>query len=160
MDAQLNLKPNLKEILQSNNDELHQQFIDGVDIAEILRSRSQLIDRLLQKMWQKHQLDDFENAGQLTLVAVGGYGREEMHPASDVDLLVLLDQEPDADTETKLSDFVQVNRNGKIAMKLDDDDEILNVETCSEFDDVLLTTAMGQCIRFPVTDIRVFAGRN
>lgn len=60
----------------------------------------------------------------------------------------------------KLSDFVQVNRNGKIAMKLDETDEILNVETCSEHDDVLLTTAGGQCIRFPVTDIRVFAGRN
>lgn len=60
----------------------------------------------------------------------------------------------------KLSDFVQVNRNGKIAMKLDDEDEILNVETCSELDDVLLTTALGQCIRFSVTDIRVFAGRN
>ncbi|MEX3008795.1 DNA gyrase subunit A [Hoeflea sp. TYP-13] len=61
----------------------------------------------------------------------------------------------------KLSDFVQVNRNGKIAMKLDDEkDEILNVETCSEHDDVLLTTALGQCIRFPVTDVRVFAGRN
>jgi DNA gyrase subunit A len=61
----------------------------------------------------------------------------------------------------KLSDFVQVNRNGKIAMKLDDErDEILNVETCSENDDVLLTTALGQCIRFPVTDVRVFAGRN
>jgi DNA gyrase subunit A len=49
----------------------------------------------------------------------------------------------------KLSDFVQVNRNGKIAMKLDEGDEILNVETCNEFDDVLLTTALGQCIRFP-----------
>ncbi|MCY6380921.1 DNA gyrase subunit A [Hoeflea prorocentri] len=61
----------------------------------------------------------------------------------------------------KLSDFVQVNRNGKIAMKLDDEkDEILNVETCDENDDVLLTTALGQCIRFPVTDVRVFAGRN
>ena len=61
----------------------------------------------------------------------------------------------------KLSDFVQVNRNGKIAMKLDDEkDEILNVETCDEHDDVLLTTAFGQCIRFPVTDVRVFAGRN
>ncbi|MCP4998288.1 MAG: DNA gyrase subunit A [Hyphomicrobiales bacterium] len=61
----------------------------------------------------------------------------------------------------KLSDFVQVNRNGKIAMKLDDEkDEILNVETCNEFDDVLLTTALGQCIRFQVTDVRVFAGRN
>ncbi|MFC4625037.1 DNA gyrase subunit A [Daeguia caeni] len=61
----------------------------------------------------------------------------------------------------KLSDFVQVNRNGKIAMKLEEEgDEILSVETCTEFDDVLLTCAGGQCIRFPVTDVRVFAGRN
>ena len=61
----------------------------------------------------------------------------------------------------KLSDFVQVNRAGKIAMKLDDDgDEILSVSTCTEHDDVVLTTAAGQCIRFPVTDVRVFAGRN
>ena len=61
----------------------------------------------------------------------------------------------------KLSDFVQVNRNGKIAMKLDEEgDAILNVETCSEDDDVLMTTALGQCIRFPVSDVRVFAGRN
>ena len=61
----------------------------------------------------------------------------------------------------KLSDFVQVNRNGKIAMKLDEEgDEILGVETCSENDDVLLTVASGQCIRFEVTDVRVFAGRN
>ncbi|MBP1877900.1 DNA gyrase subunit A [Agrobacterium rubi] len=69
----------------------------------------------------------------------------------------------------KLSDFVQVNRNGKIAMKLDEEgDEILSVETCTgpdalgevAGDDVLLTTALGQCIRFPVDDVRVFAGRN
>ncbi|MBB1247692.1 DNA gyrase subunit A [Rhizobium sp. G21] len=61
----------------------------------------------------------------------------------------------------KLSDFIQVNRNGKIAMKLEEDgDEILSVETCTERDDVLLTTALGQAIRFPVDDVRVFAGRN
>jgi DNA gyrase subunit A len=61
----------------------------------------------------------------------------------------------------KLSDFVQVNRNGKIAMKLEEEgDEILSVETCTEHDDVLLTTALGQCIRFAVDDVRVFAGRN
>ncbi len=61
----------------------------------------------------------------------------------------------------KLSDFVQVNRNGKIAMKLEDEaDEILDVYTCSEEDDVILTTSFGQCIRFPVTDVRVFVGRN
>jgi DNA gyrase subunit A len=61
----------------------------------------------------------------------------------------------------KLSDFVQVNRNGKIAMKLEEEgDEILSVDTCTVNDDVLLTAAGGQCIRFRVDDVRVFAGRN
>jgi DNA gyrase subunit A len=61
----------------------------------------------------------------------------------------------------KLSDFVQVNRNGKIAMKLEEEgDEILGVETCTDNDDVLLTASSGQCIRFSVGDVRVFAGRN
>src|SRR5690606_3678389 len=58
----------------------------------------------------------------------------------------------------KVSDFVQVNRNGKIAMKLEEDgDEILSVQICTESDDVLLTADSGQCIRFPVADVRVFA---
>jgi len=61
----------------------------------------------------------------------------------------------------KLSDFVQVNRNGKIAMKFDEEgDAIVDVQLCSEQDDVLLTTAAGQCIRFEVTDVRVFKGRD
>ena len=62
----------------------------------------------------------------------------------------------------KLSDFIRVNRNGKIAMKLEEDanDGIVSVKICSEKDDILITTALGQCIRFQVTDVRVFAGRN
>lgn len=60
----------------------------------------------------------------------------------------------------KLSDFVNINRNGKIAMKLEEGDGIVSVDTCSEHSDVMLTTNYGQCIRFPVTDVRVFAGRN
>ncbi|KAF0231282.1 MAG: DNA gyrase subunit [Beijerinckiaceae bacterium] len=60
----------------------------------------------------------------------------------------------------KLSDFIQVNRNGKIAMKLDEGDAIVDVATCSESDNVLLTTALGQCIRFEVGDVRVFKGRD
>ncbi|MEO1101387.1 MAG: DNA gyrase subunit A [Pseudomonadota bacterium] len=59
----------------------------------------------------------------------------------------------------KLSDFVRVNRNGKIAMKPDEGDGIISVKICSEKDDILLTTALGQCIRFAVTDVRVFSGR-
>jgi len=60
----------------------------------------------------------------------------------------------------KLSDFAQVNRAGKIAMKLDEGENIVDVQICSEKDDVLLTTALGQCIRFAVADVRVFKGRD
>jgi len=59
----------------------------------------------------------------------------------------------------QLSDFVQINRNGKIAMKLDEGDQIVGVDICTGNDDVLLTTTGGQAIRFVVTDVRVFAGR-
>ncbi|MGD0632654.1 MAG: DNA gyrase subunit A [Beijerinckiaceae bacterium] len=60
----------------------------------------------------------------------------------------------------KLSDFAQVNRAGKIAMRLDAGEEIVDVQICQENDDTLLTTQKGQCIRFPVTDVRVFKGRD
>ena len=59
----------------------------------------------------------------------------------------------------KLSDFVDVRRSGIIAMKLDEGEAIVDVQICTESDDVLLTSAGGQCIRFPVTDVRVFQGR-
>jgi DNA gyrase subunit A len=59
----------------------------------------------------------------------------------------------------KLSDFTQVNRAGKIAMKPDEGDEIVDVQICSESDTILLATANAMCIRFEVTDVRVFAGR-
>jgi DNA gyrase subunit A len=60
----------------------------------------------------------------------------------------------------EISDFEQINRAGKIAMKLDPGDMIAGVEICTERDDVHLTTAQGQCIRFPVEEVRVFKGRD
>ena len=59
----------------------------------------------------------------------------------------------------KLSDFADVRRSGIIAMKLEEGEAIVDVQICTERDDVLLTAAGGQCIRFPVSDVRVFSGR-
>jgi DNA gyrase subunit A len=59
----------------------------------------------------------------------------------------------------ELSDFESVRANGKIAMKLEEGDQIVDVSICTEQDDVLLTTAKGKCIRFPVTEVRIFKGR-
>ncbi len=58
-----------------------------------------------------------------------------------------------------LSDFVRVQANGKIAMKLMEGDSLVRVDTCTEDDDVLLLAAGGKVIRFPVTAVRVFSGR-
>jgi DNA gyrase subunit A len=60
----------------------------------------------------------------------------------------------------QLSDFVDIRRTGKIAMKLEPGDHLAGVEICSESDNVLLTTAQGQAIRFAVDDVRVFKGRD
>ena len=59
-----------------------------------------------------------------------------------------------------LADFIEVRSNGKIAMKLDEGDSLIGVQTCEEDDDVLLAASGGKCIRFPITGVRVFAGRN
>ncbi len=58
-----------------------------------------------------------------------------------------------------LSDFHDIRTNGKIAIRMDDDDKLVAVRTCSEQDHVLLAAKSGKCIRFPVDDVRVFKSR-
>ena len=59
-----------------------------------------------------------------------------------------------------LSDFTNINRAGKRAMKLDDGDQLIAVMPCNEGDDVLLATRQGKAIRFQVADVRLFRGRD
>jgi len=59
-----------------------------------------------------------------------------------------------------LSDFANVMRNGKIAMKLPEGVSLVNARICDENDDVMLVTEMGRAIRFPTTEVRVFKGRD
>ncbi len=59
----------------------------------------------------------------------------------------------------RLSDFIRINVNGKIAMKPTETEKIVGVQICSESDNVILTSANGRCIRFAVSDVRVFSGR-
>ncbi len=93
----------IKKTLKRHNDELQQKFESGAEISILLKERSHKIDKILQDLWQQAGLD---NNSQVSLIAVGGYGREEMHPASDVDLLILLNCEPEDRLQTSLSDYV------------------------------------------------------
>jgi len=90
----------IKKVLQENNQTLQQDFVNGADIGSLLKKRSQTIDKILIDLWQEH------TSTNTALIAVGGYGREEMHPASDIDLLLLLNDEPDEAEQQQLSEFV------------------------------------------------------
>ena len=59
----------------------------------------------------------------------------------------------------KLTDFHNINANGKIAMKLIEDDKLINVITCSEKSHIFISTKLGKCIRFLGKDVRLFSGR-
>lgn len=83
-------------------DKLDQYFADGVNIRDVVTARSDQIDLALDFLWQNAGLDQTD----LALFAVGGYGRREMLPYSDVDVLILSEEELDEATEDKVKTFV------------------------------------------------------
>ena len=72
------------------------------DARSIVTTRAHDIDHLLQRIWVNNKLDTSSAA----LIAVGGYGRGELHPFSDIDIAIVLAQEPDDATEALLQQFI------------------------------------------------------
>lgn len=91
-----------KETLRHTADMLHQRFADGGDITELVHLRAQIVDQLLIEVWQ-FKITHTKNAA---LIAVGGYGRGELHPASDIDLLILLAEEEDEALSIELGELI------------------------------------------------------
>ncbi len=86
-----------RDRLRAGRESLYSQFDQGVPIAALVLERSRMIDEILREAWKQH-LGETRDAA---LLAVGGYGRQELHPASDVDILILI--EPSADTDLAAS---------------------------------------------------------
>lgn len=86
-----------RALVQNDNAELIRRFREGASITDLIRARADFMDSLLIGAWK--QLTG-ELCERLALVAVGGYGRRELHLHADIDLLVVLDSPEDqADTE-------------------------------------------------------------
>ena len=79
----------VRKIVEDSRQQLVDHFHQGKPIKELVREGSQFIDQLLRQIWS-HFLDD---SADIALIAVGGYGRGELHPGSDVDILILLDED-------------------------------------------------------------------
>lgn len=72
------------------------------DITTLVNARAEFVDNVLTKLWCQHELDE----DQISLIAVGGYGRAELHPYSDVDILILTQEKTDKALEEKISTFI------------------------------------------------------
>ncbi len=95
-------------ILSRARKTIEQAFYQQIDIQHLLNAQSRLVDTLLHTLWQQH--NDASGAPgitqQVAIVAVGGYGRMEMHPHSDIDLLILLQGEPDTQCQSAITHFI------------------------------------------------------
>ncbi len=83
--------PLFRQALSDTSNKIAKLFEEGHPIHELVNARSDLIDELLYHIWKLF----IDNENDLALIAVGGYGRGELHPYSDVDIMILLRKEPD-----------------------------------------------------------------
>ena len=95
--------PVFKAVLQNAQQAMDERFRDGEDIRKLIYGRAWLIDQLLLQAWN---LFDWPDQKHFALIAVGGYGRGELHPKSDVDILIMLDQIEDSEVQDSISGFL------------------------------------------------------
>ncbi len=76
-----------KTFLKNGQAELDRRFKAGEDVSLLIYGRAWMLNQLLIRAWQQY---DWPTDGSVSLVAVGGYGRGELHPHSDIDVLILL----------------------------------------------------------------------
>ncbi|MGI9270334.1 MAG: [protein-PII] uridylyltransferase [Woeseiaceae bacterium] len=89
--------------LDAASADIRERFLAGESVVTLVHERSLLVDSILTHLWQQHAPDC---VGIAALVAVGGYGRAELHPYSDVDIMVLVPKKLSATLKSQLSDFV------------------------------------------------------
>ncbi len=89
----------LRKALQSDRKILEENFLQRGKAARLLNAHSKLIDGYLRRIWQQLSMP-------CTLIAVGGYGRGELYPRSDIDLLILLGEDPDEALQHKLHELL------------------------------------------------------
>ena len=89
--------------LRRVDDDIQKSFHPTRPVQPLLAARSLAVDTVLQHMWNRH----FADRQDLTLAAVGGYGRGELYPFSDIDLLILVTETPDQPTATALGEVLR-----------------------------------------------------
>jgi [protein-PII] uridylyltransferase len=91
----------IRETLQQGQKDLADAYLAQPDHKSYLAGRSQLVDQMLERLWTNAQLPK-----SAALIAVGGYGRGELYPYSDIDVLIALENPPTPEVETALERLI------------------------------------------------------
>jgi len=113
----------VKSILQIAKSIFDDMFFTGADIEDLIQLKSWLMDQLLAGLWARFSFNN-----EASLIAVGGYGRGELHPYSDIDLLILIKHEINDELGEALSAFITLLWD----LKLDIGHSVRTVEECIE----------------------------
>jgi [protein-PII] uridylyltransferase len=92
-----------RQVLDRGSELLQDRFAADEAIEDLVRDRARLVDITLRAAWERHA---GKFADDLALVAVGGYGRGELHPSSDIDIMVLLPKSDSADWQPDIEKFL------------------------------------------------------
>jgi [protein-PII] uridylyltransferase len=92
-----------RQVLERGTELLRERFAGDEDVVELVLDRARLVDIALRAAWARHT---GQFANDLALVAVGGYGRGELHPCSDIDIMVLLPKGDSADWQADIERFL------------------------------------------------------
>ena len=95
--------PRIRDAVATTQARLDQRFRQGEPVAALVEARARFVDDVLTHAWRRFGLDDHAHRA---LVAVGGYGRGELHPGSDIDLLILTRRAMRGDAGEKVRDFL------------------------------------------------------
>jgi [protein-PII] uridylyltransferase len=92
-----------REVLDRGTELLKERFEADEAVEDLVRDRARLVDIVLRAAWVRHA---GKFADDLALIAVGGYGRGELHPSSDIDIMVLLPKSDSADWQPDIEHFL------------------------------------------------------
>jgi len=132
-DSQIN-PTEIKNQLDILSNDQNEQFLKHFPVTELVLARSEYMDQLLQRLWRYYE---FSNIDNLCLVAVGGYGRSELHPLSDIDILILSEKKLPENVATTVSEFITLLWD----LRLEVGHAVRTIAECSEFGSTDLTVA-------------------
>ncbi|WIO75278.1 [protein-PII] uridylyltransferase [Porticoccaceae bacterium LTM1] len=136
--SQQGLKKSLSAFLNNATLQLDNAFRNGTPIRKLIQARAKIIDQLLTVAWQQLGFDE-----EISLIAVGGYGRGELHPQSDIDLLLLLSDANAEKYQTQISELLTLLWD----LKLNVGHSVRTPQQCAEIaaHDITVVTSLMEC---------------